>query len=337
MSLRTLLILLSGTVFFLTCEFLGIGGSDNQEVDFETPVYANVFFEKNHPDDATTHGIIAINYDNPKEFKLLLSDSSTYYNLNLSPDGEKLLYSDVYAGSGTSPIYGVYNIDTKKKTLLDDEGWPVFGHESLDPVWDTNSAGFYFTNPVQAFSIDQSVLYYNLETKKGRLIKESYPHAIAPLGLLGTDSLFVYSNEYDSLPYYRMSTEGEYGKVINNPYLEFITENGLWQKGVIDFDWNDSLKLITASYLNQAEFDKFKIIVTDLEGTFFKEFTSGVYFNRNPTWTKDGNIIFTEQRDLYDTQIDSELKIIDLETGEIRPFFSKREYPEITGIGTSDQ
>lgn len=134
-----------------------------------------------------------------------------------------------------------------------------------------------------------------------------------------------------------MDHKGDYIDRINNPFLKYITIDGRWKRGIIDFDWNDSLQLFTASYFNQEEFNRFKIIITDLEGSIFKAFTNGIHANRNPTWSKDGNIIFTEQRDLYSGQIESELKLLNIKSGEIKSFFSKKEYPEITGIGTSDQ
>jgi len=67
------------------------------------------------------------------------------------------------------------------------------------------------------------------------------------------------------------------------------------QRGIFDLAWDNSLQLITAGYINGSEFDGFKIIVTNLKGTFFNEFTSGIHLNTKPMWTKDGNIIFTEQ------------------------------------------
>lgn len=242
MNLRTLLFLLSGVVVFFGCDFLGIGGSDKQEVDFENPVYANVFFERTQTPGAPIQGIIAINYDNPKEFKLLASDSSTYRNLSLSPDGEKLVYSD------RNEVYGIYNIITKEKTRLNDGGWPVFGHVSFAPVWDINSNGFYFTNNVQAFSIDQSVLYFNLETKRGELIKEAYPYSIIPIGLFSSDSLLVYSTEFDTLAYYRMKKNGDYIGLVENPNLTTVIEDGLDKRGFLDVNYNDSLGLIIASF-----------------------------------------------------------------------------------------
>ncbi len=329
--------LVVASLLFISCGLL----DKEKELTIDNPVYANVFFERTNPNGAPVQGIIAINYDNPKEFKLLTSDTASYNNLRLSPDEEKLIYTDKYeTGLGSAPQLGLYNTRTGKKQLLYEligtRNFPLTGHESINVVWNKKSDGFYFTNPAQAFSGLQSVFYYDLETKKANILKEAQPNAIVPLSLFGADTLFIFSNEFDSLAYYRMSQQGEYINRIKNPFLKYINIDGLWKRGLIDFDWNDSLKLFTASYLNQDEFDRFKIIVTDLEGTIFEEFTSGIHANRNPTWTKDGNIIFTEQRDLYDTQIDSELKIIDLETGEIRAFFSKKEYPEITGIGTSD-
>lgn len=320
----------------------GCGLFENEEsFTYKNPVYANVFFEKTHPNGAPVQGIIAINYDNPKEFKLLTSGSASYNNMRLSPDGEKLIYTDKYeTGVGSNPQHGVYYTHTGNKELLYDEGQqdvPLFGHERIDITWNKDSNGFYYTNPAQPFSGTQAVWYYDLESRKTRIIKESQPSAIIPLSVINSDTLFVFSNEFDTLAYYQMNSIGEYISIIENPFLLEITLDGRWKRGLIDFEWNDSLKLFTASYFNQNEFNRFKIIVTDVWGRTFKEFTNGLHENRNPTWTNDGKIIFTEQRDLYTGQKDSELKLLDITTGEIDSFFSKREYPDITGIGTSDQ
>ncbi|MBO6622665.1 MAG: PD40 domain-containing protein [Balneola sp.] len=328
-------------VFLLLITACGLLDRD-KEVSFTNPVYANVFFEKTHPNGAPVQGIIAINYNNPKEFKLLASDTSSYNSLRLSPDGEKLVYTDKYVtGLGSAPQHGLYNTVTGKKELLNvtmgGREDALIGHESINVVWNEDSDGFYYTNPNQAFSAIQSIFYYDMETQKVNIIKESRPHAIYPIDMISKDTLFVFSNEFDRHSYYIMTLKGEYIRKINNSNFEYVNTDGLWKKGLIDFEWNDSLQLFTASYFNQDQFARFKIIVTDLEGSIFEEYTTGVHANRNPTWTSDGNIVFTEQRDLYDTQIDSELKIIDLETGKITPLFSKRDYPEITGIGTSDQ
>lgn len=342
MHLRILLFLLPGVVVFFGCEFLGIGDTDKQEVDFENPVYTNVFFEETHPNGAPVQGIIAINYDNPKEFKLLASDTSAYNNLRISLDKEKLIYTDKYiTGLGSTPQYGVYNTITKEKELLYEaigtRDFSLTGHENSDIVWNKESDGFYFTNPTQAFSGVQAIFYYDLENRKAKIVKEAQPHAIYPLDIISSDTLIVFSNEFGALEFYLMDLDGDYIKKVENPYIAGINESGVTQRGIFDLAWNDSLRLITAGYINGSEFDGFKIIVTDLNGTFFNEFTNGIHLNTKPMWTKDGNIIFTEQRNRFNDQVDSELKKINLKMGEISSFFSKREYPEITGIGTSDQ
>ena len=220
---------------------------------------------------------------------------------------------------------------------MGNDEYALLGHESINVVWNKGSEGFYLTNPAQAFSAIQSIFYYDLGTRKVSIIKESRPHAIYPIDMISKDTLLVYSTEFDTLAYYKMSLDGDYINFVKNQNLETIIEDNLGQRGFFDEEYNTSNNLITASYLNRKEFDGYKIIITNLTGTIFKEFTNGQFRNTNPTCTNDGNIIFTEKSNRMYDQIESELKIIDLETGEIRPFFSKREYPEITGIGTSDQ
>lgn len=204
-------------------------------------------------------------------------------------------------------------------------------------IWNTDSNGFYYTNPYQAFSGHQAVWYYNLETRKTIILYENPPHAIYPIGLMGGDTLIITSNEFDTLTYYTMSLEGEYIERIDNPCLEYVNTTGVIERGILDIAWNDSLKMFAGFYINGEEFEGYKIMVTDWTGKVCNEFTTGEYLNTDPRWTKDGKIIFTEQRHWTEPDIDSELKLLNPETGEITRFFSSREYPEITGVGNADQ
>lgn len=337
-KLSQLIFLTLAIVFILEgCKLLG--GNDDK-VSFKNAVYANVYFEETRPNSAApVQGLIAINYNNPKEFKLLSSDSAAFRNVRLSPDGSMISYSDKYAtGIGSTPRLGVYNTQTKTRELLIDKRYnaPLVGNAQLGVVWNKESTGFYYTNPTQAFDNTHAIWYYDLQTKMASILKEVRGKSIVPIGLMGGDTLIVTSNEFDTLAYYTMTLEGEYIERIDNHHLEYIVEDGIRKKGLSEVSWNDSLKLFAGSYNNRSEFDRFKIAITDLKGNVFKEFTNGEYRNTHPRWTREGNIIFTEQRDLYSGQIDSELKLLDPETSEITDFFSEEQYPEITGVGNAD-
>jgi Tol biopolymer transport system component len=330
------LIFLTFSIVFAGCRLLG--DNDNKS-SFKNAVYANVYFEQLEP-GFTPHGLIAINYNNPKEFKLLGSDTTAFGNIRLSPDGSMISYSDVYAtGVGSTPWLGIYNTQTKTRELLIDKRYDasLVGNSRVGVVWDKDSSGFYYTNPTQAFDNTHAVWYYDLQTEMASIIKEVREQSIIPIGLMGGDTLIVTSNEFDTLNYYTMSLEGEYIKRIDNPHLEYVVIDGIRKKGFSEVSWNDSLKLFAGSYNDNAEFDRFKIAVTDLEGDVFKEFTNGEYRNTHPRWTRDGKIIFAEQRDLTKPHVDSELKLLDPETSEITDFFSEEQYPEITGVGNADQ
>lgn len=319
---------------------IGCGVLNNDKNDtFKNPVYANVYFEETRPNSgAPIQGLIAINYDNPKEFKLLSSDSTAFRNIRLSPDGDIVSYSDYYSTEGPAPWLGVYNTGTESRELLVEKTYnaPLVGNSAVGVVWNTKSTGFYYTNAYQPFRFTNAVLYYDLKTETTRTIKEASGKSIIPRGLIGGDTLIVNSNEFDTLAYYAMSLEGEYLNRIDNPCLEYLNTTGVIERGVLDLAWNDSLKMFAGYYINEEQFEGYKIAVTDWAGNVCKEFTNGNYLNTSPRWMKDGKILFTEQRDVFNELI-SELKLLDPETGEITPFFSSQEYPEITGVGNADQ
>jgi len=62
----------------------------------------------------------------------------------------------------------------------------------------------------------QAVWYYDLQSKKTKIVKESPPFAIYPLDIISSDTLIVFSNEFGALEFYLMDLEGEYLKKIDN-------------------------------------------------------------------------------------------------------------------------
>ena len=317
-----------------------LGGDEDPE--YRNTIYANVYFKETHENGAPVQGLIAINYDNPKEFKLLSSDTASFRNIRVSPDGSLISYSDKYAtGIGSTPWLGIYDTRSGSRDLQTDKryGDPIAINAESGAIWDMNSNGFYYTNPYIPFFDTYSVWYYNLDIGRVFIIREVVEESIVPIALIGVDTLLITSSEFDSVgySYYSMTLEGEYIREINNPYLEEINVNGVVKKGPYGgFAWNDSLKLLAFNYIDGDEFKGYKIALTDLRGDVFLEFGNGDYYNTNPSWTNDGKIIFTEQP-TYDDQVNTRLKLLDPETGEITHFFSTIEYPEITGVGNADQ
>tara|TARA_R100000781_G_scaffold53671_1_gene35067 strand:- start:132 stop:1139 length:1008 start_codon:yes stop_codon:yes gene_type:complete len=315
-----------------------IGEKEEQEM-FENPVFTEVYFTTDYEsDERPDRGLIAINYNNPKEFIVLERGESSFSPVSLSPDRKKLIYGD-HTLTGSDPQLVIYDLDSKtKEPLYFDEGkLRLLTSKSSNIVWDKSGDSFYTSSPT-SWGIINTYLY-SLE-RMAIDFETSNVASIYPYDLISKDTLLIFTNEFFSWEHgvvnpYLMDKEGNYIKKVENPYLRSINEGGLIKRVVRNLAWSDSLRLIVGSYSNSEEFEGSKIIITDLDGNVYKEFTDGKYRNRAPVWTKDGKIIFTESRVKNSDVLYAGLKILDPETGKISPFFSRYNYPELIGVGTA--
>ena len=309
--------------------------TDKKEEVYQNTIYANVFLQ--NEEEGYTQELLAINYDNPNQFQILANAGQYFSSIRVSPNSNMLIYGDA-KHTGNVPQFVKYDLNSNQRTLLHIQNFniPLFGEGSVGVVWNKESTGFYYTNEQSGFDPTNATLFYDIENERGELVKVVSEKSIIPIGLLGSDTLIVSSNEFDTLAHYTMTLSGEYIKRIDNPCLEYINTNGLIKRGVLHKAWNDSLKLFTGYYINESSFEGFKIIVTDMNGNVCNEFTEGLYYNHSPRWLKTGEIIFTERRGFSEIS-NTQLKLLDPITGKVTPFFGVEQFPEAIGVGTADQ
>lgn len=322
-------------LLFVTVLGCGLLNKDNEpEITIDEPVYASVYFkdEVGGHGSGSRQGIIAIERNDPSKYKLLTSEESDYSQLSLSPDGSKLVYSDGYAANSTAVQLGLYDIEEGEEQLLySPNGYPILSSWAVSVVWSSDGTGFYFSSRGHEWAGSYKIFYYDLESQQTEVINKNESGLLFIEGRMGADTLIVNANTPTHKGFYTMTESGEYIDKYDNSYLETRIVDNRIEWGIFEKTWNDSLQLFAGYLLHGEEFDKHKIVVTDLEGRVFKTFTSGSYLNGTPAWTKDGNIIYTERRDRRTTRL-AELKIIDIETGEIKRFFSHNEYPDIRAL-----
>ena len=64
--------------------------------------------------------------------------------------------------------------------------------------------------------------------------------------------------------------------------------------------------------------DGWKIAVTNLDGTYYEEFTNGDYLDENPCWGPGDNIILFDRRDPGDySGSNSKVMALDINSGEV--------------------
>jgi Tol biopolymer transport system component len=298
--------------------------SENRSDDIYISVY----------NDDWSSSILRVNYFKPSEFELVFNDSVSIKNLRVSPDGKKVIYSDLsITGYGSASGLALFDLENNdRQVFYSSENIPLVANESLGIVWNNTSNGFYFTNPIQSYNSTDIVYFYDLILEQITPIKHVPGVVYHPINIIDNDKLLVYSNDFDTSAYYLMDLSGNIDRRIDNPYLELVIEDSMIKRTVWNIAWNDSLQLLAATLQEPERFEYYKIIVTDLNGEYYKEFTDGRHRNLNPVWADDGKIIFRESRDPSSTRTDSDLKILDINTEQIKDFFTIEEYSAMSGV-----
>jgi hypothetical protein len=242
-------------------------GEKKDQEPITAPVYASIVLNDTLSNGRYKQGIVAIDYNNPKEFTLLDSGSSIYEKPRISPDGRKLIYGDPSL-TGLHPQYLIYNIEAKTKEPLQilPHGNKLVGNTSFNTVWNETSDGFYFTTPFQAFSGSLAIYHYSLDESTINLINSGSGYSIYLYDMFSPYALLVFSNKFGGLDQFLMDRKGKFIHKLDNRYLRSINERGITKRSVSELEWNESQELLIGTYKNRDEFGGTKIILTDLEG-----------------------------------------------------------------------
>lgn len=144
--------------------------------------------------------------------------------------------------------------------------------------------------------------------------------------MIDENTLIVFSN--DSLVtgqppgYYLMNTNGNYISRVNNPHLLGRSKSGKLLESY-DLDCNSKLGLLVYGESFQSEYGiGSKISVTNLDGSYYINYTSGEYYDSEPAWGPEVKTILFERVPLiYASHFThSKIMILNIETGEVREF-----------------
>jgi Tol biopolymer transport system component len=115
-----------------------------------------------------------------------------------------------------------------------------------------------------------------------------------------------------------------------------LTEySGSWSK---HFDWNKELKLLVyLEHSREPYYTGYRISVTNLDGTYYKNYTIGDYQDLHPVWGPDGKtIIFNRKIIGDDIDVSGKIMIIDCKTGMIREFITPDMIPNCLSLSYPD-
>lgn len=284
----------------------GILDADDPEPTRETRwIAVTAVYSEINEFGAPIQRIALVDFDQPSNYRVLAYDSVTAAERpRLSPNEQFVVFENHVTGLGTSPHISLLDLETEevRGLFFGDSGRasiPLQG--KLDAfAWDPGGRGFYAAQHGPA-GFGAYVYYYDIGKASFEPVGTmTFRSTVVPYGLLGRDSLIVFSDD-PSAPgsgkgYFIMDLEGRYLARIDNPQLEHINIGGITKWGAYYPTWNDDLKLFTFSRVDSTV-RGFKIAVTDLEGSPYREYTSGEeYLDRHPDWGPSGTILFDRVR-----------------------------------------
>jgi len=324
--------LLTGMVF-PACDLLAPEDPPPTPPEFTVPqerlLALTAVYAETDSNGAPIQRIVLVDADNPSSYTIITKNNHASIQPRFAPDKQRLIFGDRTTGAVHAPQLVLCDIaaDTLIPLYLPDllpDGRRVpLGAPTEHIVWNSAGTGFYFTNPQSSFSLRQDVLFYDLTRQEITRIHDGNGYSTYPIGLKGADTLIVFSNEAPATGhptgFYFMDVAGNYLARIQNPHLELINRNGINKKVAYHPRWSDDHQLLVMAY-HDSTFVGYKIVVANLDGSYYREYTSGEYIDDFPEWGPAGTVVFDRVSRGWDPWTAHQVMRLNLETGAVYEF-----------------
>ncbi len=308
-------LLLTSVFYLFTCGWLT--GPDSHPLDgvMKTrPENIVTFTARNEVGNKILDRLIIADVENPKNSKILTGKEVAPYKPKFSPDKSKILFGDYTRKMwGVGPPLVIYDMASGSLTRLGDN---IFGYRY---VWNNDNSGFYYSETENRF-VD--IIFFDVTSMTKHTILETSNYMEHPVGFKGADTLIVESNNSEVADrthgYYYMDLQGNYLSYIDNPKLELVNVNGIGHKAVSNLHYNDNIQMFVYKE-RSTDFEGYSISITNIDGSYYKAYTTGEYIDSDPAWSADGRyIVFTREIILIPGQFPKQmLYIIDTVTGSL--------------------
>ncbi|KPK90308.1 hypothetical protein AMJ80_08580 [bacterium SM23_31] len=264
-------------------------------------------------------GLLLLDYYDPSNYKIVKDPPACVRTPRFSANKDKIIFNTKPYAPGAGYSFALYDVNKDTvKNIRRLSGLNLYGER---PVWKYDGSGFYY------YVYLGGVYFYQFDTQLDYnfgpgnfLIHELY-------GLKGTDTLMVYG--YDkklgkqSYGNYFTDHEGSFLTRIDNPYLEPVhCSTGIISEYSKRLRWNSTAGLFVCSEYDSTLNGR-KISVTNLDGSYYRSYTSGDYTDDYPVWGPEGKtILFNRTEWIVPYFYYHGVMIIDVETGEVSKFIN---------------
>ncbi len=320
-----------------------VSGCSLTEEELQQPVdrwiAMTAVYEESLESGAPVQRVALVNFDDPRRYRILARDSLTAaHRPRLSPNREWLVVENHVTSFGSSAWLNLINVTSEVviPLLSITDGpireAPLYGTLSAH-VWKPDGTGFYGTRfEVVPVSFEYWA-EYDGESYGSDGTQEATNFGL-PYGLKGADSLLVLAAAPDgssSVGFHFLNGRTyDYLEPIDNQHLQFVPRAGNpgtpewdgWKHQVHNPALNNESGLIAYRLIADAEEESSPsrrgIAVTNMDGTFYREFDSGDFFDGYPRWGPGGTVLLDRRPLRSKDWRDHRVMVLDIETGEIR-------------------
>ncbi len=285
--------------------------------------------------------LVICDYTDPSNFEILTDDSFRVSYPKYSPDKNRILFGDNnrYA-TEAGPLLVIYDIETRSCNLIEYNYSTGFGLYGSGHIWNNDGTGFFYYD-VMAVIVIFSTHYYDLTTSSDELVKRGKGSfgEVTPRAVISSDTLMVFSNDSVTTGqppgFYFLDESYNYAKRINNPHLIGYNKNGYLREALgLDYDRESGLIVYSEHHTDTIGE---KISVTNLDGSYYRNYTSGDFNDLNPVWGyKSETILFMRNPVGPSRHRDSRIMILDVKSGRVREFVSPSVINGAAGLRSPD-
>lgn len=249
-------------------------------------------------------------FDDPHAFRVV--PDLFVVDPRFSPDKSMLLFP----GHRGDYLYEalLYSVARDTATILISVEEPErrLGLQTETVVWDAAGAGFYFDLRDGIADVFETY-YYALGDRSIVRFNEQ----ISPVERIGRDTLIVRGRIERRVVFFLFDPRSGGLTPLNNPHLDIEARYVLYR----DLDWNEKRRLL--AFVEEEEGSRqTRIAITNLDGSFYQELTSGEYADHRPRWGPGNVVVFTRAEATFPPRAPATLMTVDVETSEVQPFLS---------------
>lgn len=245
-------------------------------------------------------------FDDPAGYRIL--EDLYGFDPRFSPDKSTIVFKG-YREDNIQSNY-LYDVEGEVTIALLDQEAPngLLRVESETVVWDEAGSGFYFD--LRGDIGNTFVTYYHALGDSSMVFVNN---RVSPVERIGRDTLIVKMYVEGGPAFFFLDLRSGELSPLNNPHLDIEAR---WSNRALD--WHEEKRLLVFVDVKEKEGQRdSQIAITNLDGSFYRALTTGVFSYGWPRWGPNDEVLF-RRKGKRDSPSPAEIATVHIETAEVR-------------------